>query len=688
MTSSALEPGTAPRWPWLARRRRWVALGLVVAIAVGALGWTYRHDIRRLLGSRSVAPAPAFLEPGNPIVLAARRGATQATEVVGRARDAIHALMPAFAELWGTGTRYGFEPASVQLWIDQHAIRLRSFGTYRVPRDPTWSENPFRNISWEADYQSLAWLRAPEAAYEQTGKRTYLYQVKAYVLDWIADASTGPAPSDRTWYDDTVSIRTNVLVALLTGDLWGALGNQQLATVLGSLEQHGTVLDGYLRDPRFAGHNHNLFHALALYNLAVAFPELRGAAAWRTDARARISALLPELVDGAGVSTEEAAWYHFVVLDTYTSAAAYLARNHDPLSAAEQVTLASMASFGAVVLSPTGETPAIGDTPYGSKANLALLEDLAVRGLATDTTRFVLSHGAAGRRPPDAFFDPVAGYAVLRPTWSPGAAWSNDLQVIVDTTDTKRSHGHDDAMTVLLNAGGGPLLVDSGGPYLYGKRAHLDVIGAPAHNTVVDVGGSGGRGPVSGLEESDDATASIVAGTLAISTTATDRRAVILVKPGLLVVVDQLTATDATTHAFELYYHLPPNAVISPTLGNGTMLGGTVVAAPAGMGYRVAASGPLSATSIVGQEQPLLGWVTPAYGEKVAAPLLAFETSGSSAWFVTAFQASSGSAAMPDLAVQPDGQGGLVIDAGGAGGSARITVSASGLTAVTASEAN
>jgi hypothetical protein len=662
-----------------AGRRLWLALVLGVVVIGGTLGWSQRHELRALFEPGSGPAPPAFLDPSDAIVAAARLGAPDTPAVLARARTAIHAAMPAPADLWDTRTRYGYEPQNVQLWTDQHAVALRGFPAVRVRRDPSWSENPFDNISWEADYQSLAWLRAAEAAYEQTHDQSDLYQVKAYVLDWIADAASDPPPSDRTWYDDSVSIRTDVLVALLRGDLWDVLGNQQLATVLASLEQHGTLLDGYLRDPQFVGHNHNLFQAISLYNLAVAFPELRGAAAWRADARARLSSLLPELVDPAeGVSTEEAAAYHYVVLQTYANAQTYLERHADGLSSADLRALDTMLSFGAVLLSPNGSTPAIGDTPYGSTAELTVLEDLASQGFTTDTSTFVLSHGLEGARPPDAWFAPRTGYAVIRPTWSSGPAWQDDLQVVVDTTDTHSSHGHDDAMSILLSGGGGPLLVDSGGPYLYGQRVHLDFVAASAHNTVVDLGRTGGRGPVTGLVESDDAARTVVAGTLAISDGAFDRRAVVVVKPDLVLVVDQLTPTDSQPHDYSLYYHLPPGAVVTP-LSDGVPAGaGTVVAGQASLGYRVLASAAMTGSLIVAQGRPLLGWVTPALGQLLAAPVLAFQISDARGWYVAAFQPGTDAVAIPDLTVTPDGAGGLVIDLAAGSTRDRILVAASG----------
>ena len=75
--------------------------------------------------------------------------------------------------------------------------------------------------------------------------------------------------------------------------------------------------------------------------------------------------------------------------------------------------------------------------------------------------------------------------------------------VVVTSFARSRPHGHDDVMNVLLNGDGGPLLVDSGGPYLYGDATRSAFTGVTAHNTVVPAGGSHRTDrPVAALRES------------------------------------------------------------------------------------------------------------------------------------------------------------------------------------------
>lgn len=95
-----------------------------------------------------------------------------------------------------------------------------------------------------------------------------------------------------------------------------------------------------------------------------------------------------------------------------------------------------------------------------------------------------------------------------------------------------------------------------------------------------------------------------------------------------------------------LLWHLPPNAVVS-----GTRSSSTVIAGHAAMGFRVVSSAPAVSSLLSGENDRLLGWVTPRYGvprhpRRCPCP----RQHAASAWFVRAFGpagSSPGGAATP-----------------------------------------
>jgi Heparinase II/III N-terminus/Heparinase II/III-like protein len=601
-------------------------LGLagVVVLAGLAITGNLRNPFRQ-------PRVPPFLDTGSPVVQAARSGARTQRDLLENLRDDIKAAMPSMDGLWTTQVDFGREPA-VSQWIESRTVTFRSFPGYAPPTDPAWSENPHADLAWQTDYQSLGWLRAPAAAFIATGDEAYREDVRAYLLDWIADASLEEPPSIRTWYDHAVAYRVDVIVELLATPVLDALSTDELWTVLTSLRQHARLLDAYLEDPAFEGHNHNVFHAMSLYSLAQAIPLLRGAERWRERARERITTLVPEMVGADGASLEQAASYHYLALRLFARADELLRRHGDGLPDDSRALLSRMTEFGALLITPTGTMPAIGDTNYGSATAESALADVAARGLDSELSTFVRSRGTAGSRPPDVVHYPDAGYVIARPRYSPGSGWSRDLHLVVDTTGQTQEHGHDDALNVILSAGGGPLLVDPGGPYVYGAPRHRAFVRRAAHNVVVDADASGRAGAVVDLRVLDDASRTLISGRHALGQDSEVQRWILLLKSGTVIIIDRARTTSEIAHAWTLRYHLPPGAIV--TAIEDDPLAGVVAAGPAGMGYRLLTGATTASEVITGRESPLDGWVTPRYGALEPAPALSFEQEAADAWFV------------------------------------------------------
>jgi hypothetical protein len=626
--------------PWLAVAGAGVLLAVVVALVLALQS-----------GSPGSFELPAYLDPANPRVQAAKAEASSEDALLAALSRTIVAAYPPSEDLWTTSVKAVDRRTARQLWDDGRQVQFGRYPPFAVPEDPTWAEDPYGDLSWLRDYHSLSWLLIPARAYAETGDASYRDQVKAYLLDWIEDNPRRDAPSVRSWFDGAVGYRTDLIVELFKPVLASAVTTDELGEVLESLELHGRLLRTYLDREGLAGHNHNLFHSLSLYNLSVAFPELLEADGWRIEARERVSTLMPEMVAvNEGVSLEQAASYHLLAIQLFARADEYLSRFDDGLDAAERQTLESMTAFAALLLTPTEELPAIGDTLYGADG-WQRLTALRERGISHPFTDYVLTHGRDGTRPPDASFFPTGGYAILRPDYSAGTAWASDLHLVVDTSPRLRVHGHDDVMNVLLTAFGHSLLVDSGGPYAYGSAERAAFVGATAHNVVLADDVSAVPGPVLDLVEVDEPDRSVVAGSYQVTPDVRDQRIVVLVKPDLVLIVDRLEATDGTPHPYRLLYHLPPDATVAT---GGTA--GIVRAGPAGMGFRIIGSGAPSMDVITGQEAPLLGWVTQRHRGRTPAPTLSVLQTEARAWFVTVLAPSAAAdARIPDVTVTERG---------------------------------
>ena len=637
-------------------RRRWavvggILLGLTLAgtlvfLAVQPPGKTDHVDCP--------GADPALAAVLNMNAAAIRSACAQGDGFMSALRTELASHLRDRSLLWRSGLESADSPKALDAWRQGGLVSLPGGAAWSVPLEPDWTEDPYSNLSWLTGYHSLAWLTTLARGYRE-GDHALGDDLKHYLLSWIDANPIEQPPSVRSWYNGAVHRRTNALV-----DMWDVLvkvlDDDQLATVLVSLHEHGAQLDSYLSNPRFYGHNHNLFQALSLLNLAKEVPELADAVRWQQDARDRMHSLLREMVDPEdAVSTEQASGYHYVAMSLFLAAQQYLASDGDGLEASDLALLTDMTRFGALLPDPAGTLPAIGDTKYGSDdaRAMGLLGDYGDLGLITPEAEYVLTRGRSGRRPADASFFPGEGYAIFRPSYGEAGTWEDDLHVVVDMGPNARVHGHNDAMNVLLAAFGQQLLVDSGGPYQYGVEDRQAFTDASAHNTVLVDGQSYEAGDATVEHMLDDPRFSLITGTRGGATGVRHRRTVLVVKPWLVLVIDDLRASDGQEHRFDLLYHLPPESDVSLD-GSGAM----VRAGGAALGLTVASSNAVSSVVRRGETDPLFGWVTTGISKRSAAPVLDFSQQVGSAWFVTAILPSPVSAAMqPRVTAHQTGNG-------------------------------
>ncbi len=622
---------------------------VVAAAALGVAGlgvWAVLGDVPFLgIPRPPTAAMDAYLDFERPALREIAREARQRESLVSALADHIRAAHPGPATLWRTQASLG-SPAAAAAWDDGRQVTFVNFPPWPVPADPDWSEDPYANISWQFYYHSLGWLQAPARGWTAADDPQPADEVLGYVLDWIADNPQRDPPSVRSWYDHAVAYRTDTLVDLFPM-LAQAASPEELQVILRALQRHGTLLHGYLAEPRFEGHNHSLFHALSLYNLATALPDLLGSQRWRADGRARVSALLGEMVDRAeAVSREQASSYHYLAIGLFVQADEFLALHGEGLTPDERHVLAHMVEWAALLAAPDGSLPAMGDTSAGAAADLATLRRYQDAGLSTPWSEYLLSGGAEGERPPDAIVRPATGYALLRAAHGEPGESRDDLHLLVDMSDVLHSHGHRDAMNILLTAAGGPLLVDSGGPFVYGDRRHADFVATRAHNTVVVDGADQASGSVSVTTQLEGEGFAAVEGEHALFEGVTHRRLVVLLKPDVVVVLDRLQAVNEASHDYELLYHLPPGSEAATN----RLAAAVETEAGAAMALAVASSADAGLQVVSGQENPALGWVTTEYLVRVPAPVLRYAATASDAWFVTAI-VTGPSASVPPLAL-------------------------------------
>ena len=524
------------------------------------------------------------------------------------------------------------------LWHSGRFLEIPGFRAWPVPATPDWAEDPYANPTWTFWYQSLTWL-APLVEASVPGPPADWETVVHYLMSWIHESGEPTEFDEGPWYDHAVALRTDAMVALWSGGLGAHLEDWQFRAFVHALATHGRVLRSFLDDPRWRGHNHGMFHAIALYNLARAFPWLTDAPEWRTSARERIRALMGEMVDTAeGVSLEQSFAYQFVALDLLWRANDWLASVGDGPAELERMTLARMARVSAVMLDPMGTLPAIGDTEVGARPDLRPLLDPALAG---PEVRYVLTHGTEGEQPPDAVFLERAGYAIFRPSYASGSSWSRDAQVVVDAGPTVDHHGHQDALNTVFTADGMHILTDPGGPYIYTYPERQSFLSSAAHNGIVvdglDYDDAHGAGDTTWSQAEDTTGHSVLTAWHHKNPDALLARSVVLVKPTMLIVLDRMSPTDGADHAYRARFQIGPGIVRDHAADGLRFLGA------GGGAFRMAFASSAARLDVAPDG---VGRVTTGPALAVPAPTVDVSFRGGAAWLLTVVD-PSGSDAVP-----------------------------------------
>ena len=539
---------------------------------------------------------------------------------------------------------FAFHPINIAAYREYLNGKRMWFGktgeSWPIPANPTWRENPYNDRTWLVQYHSLNWLYSPAYAYLTTGKDDYLDEIIHYIFSWIA---SNPDPKHSTtkmaWHDGAIVRRTHLFVYLYHKFLKEKLTKEQTDVFIKTLSIHGDLLEKLLANPKWKGHNHNLMHSRALYDLAVAFPEIPKASEWKILSRERINQLLDEMVEVTeGISKEQAIFYHFFDLRLFYDIHHYLSGLNDGFSD-EQIEVLRMVEFGALVLFPNGNLPAIGDTKFraSGETEKSFLAQLVAQGLGTKTAEFILTNGQRGNRPADAYFYPRSGYAIFRPAYSSAIEWKNDISLVFDFGPSMFSHGHKDAMSFLLYGYGTSLIIDSGGPYNFNKdensrRIQRGLVSSKSHNLVIVDSQDYQDGDTRLIRYQDTKAYSFIEAENSKYLHVTYKRAILLLKPDLVIVIDNLTSSDRREHQYDLLFHFPPNSQIDL---NGDRLNMSTENG-SGLHMRVKSSQAISSSIIKGQMEPYFqGWATIAHSKKIPAPALQIRQEGVHCWYVT-----------------------------------------------------
>ncbi|MGQ9590183.1 MAG: heparinase II/III domain-containing protein [Planctomycetota bacterium] len=517
-----------------------------------------------------------------------------------------------------------------------------------LPRDLTWREDPFRDVTWRFLLHEMRFILTLVEMGAASGDLRYLARAEEIVLSWI-DANHRwflRRPYRLAWHDHATALRARAWLPFF--EAWRVsplFDPEEAEKILSSIVTHAKLL----ADPEFytGTHNHGIGQDIALLAIAVAFPELRKSRDWLDLARARLARQVAATVSPGGVHLEHSPGYHIFVAGELREAVEF-ARRHgiglEPRDLPEL--LRRMARAAAWMLWPDGSVVRIGDTV----AWPPLDESHPVLGplsLEEPLLRFALARGREGSPGPTAAFFQEEGYAVFRDTWGSASDFERAFHLFFTAAAHEgRAHKQADDLSFVLYARGRPFIQDAGYHSSHaGDPGREYALHARAHNAVL-VDGENSEGWSARIEETceNDGFAFVVASHENYPGLR-HRRTLVHVRPATVIVVDEIreTAPGGTEHTFDQLFHLAPE--LDAVVERG---GGSVRARyPGGPGLRIRQflDGRGTTEIVRGAENPLQGWISLAHQSLVPAPVAIFRARGREATFVTLIEVLEGEGA-------------------------------------------
>jgi Heparinase II/III-like protein/Concanavalin A-like lectin/glucanases superfamily/Heparinase II/III N-terminus len=499
----------------------------------------------------------------------------------------------------------------------------------------TWQEDPYHEAYWEFYFYGMR----PEATllyeWEQTSYAPYLEKLIAILRSYVA-YDRARAENRITFDNDhTSAYRTMELVNFYVKlKIAGVLPADLEAGLASSLQKLG----GFLAEPKHfeADFNHGFNEGAALLLLADNFPHMPGAATWRALALERLKAMLANTIDADGVEVENSPFYQVYVLGLVYQIAQWAKRYEPALATPYSEAASKMLAYTAEITQPNGYLPMLGATAttYMPSQDPNVYGPMAAADPEFD---FAFTRGAKGTPPPDGtVLFPVSGQLVMRSPLGSVANLPNQTYVTFNAGTYRTSHSDLDALGMTLYSNGSTLLPTSG-LYTYTEEPWLEYFhGTRSHNTVAVDGKDQAQGSAQAGSYGSAGGSTWASGVSGLYTGVTHHREIVVLRQGLVLVLDELSST--AVHTYAQTWHMAPGSSVQSSGGDSfvTSASGTPSltidqADPAGL---VVQSG-------AGATAPIQGWYSNGYGSKQPDEALEDTRTGTAALFTTLLAAGA-----------------------------------------------
>lgn len=493
-------------------------------------------------------------------------------------------------------------------------LTLRPSGTWSLPAQIAWTEDPFGDRNWRYQLHMLRWLAplVPSAeAGDDEAAATWLH----YASDWIRQNPPGAGKTEAAWANMVDGIRAVQLIqaAPMIADRFPA----SLPLLEESIADHGA----WLADEAHLGHSNHALHqheGLLMCGLALQNSD------WIEIALQRISTLLKSEWDEEGINSEGAIAYH---LNNYVWWRRVIHRIE--VAGLSQPTGTEVLNETPIALAhatrPDGVFVPIGDTDGGTSARIN-----------HPACKYVASKGSDGAPPSELFRVYKDGYIFGRSGWGEFERDLSDETYFAMPFGRFKVHGHSDGGSLNFSSVGVNWVTDPGKySYTTSDPFRKYVTAHDSHSLIYIEGAERSREapvPLITLQERDDMWDFTVTDT-GYKDVKLSRRVVYSTSGEYLVVLDSVRSDREVTGVQR--WQLGEGVDAAHTASNLVSLQSDNVCAA------LYSSGTKPATSIMQAENPsdLQGRISNGWKRNVIAPVVEFRKSGKSFRFVTVVSA-------------------------------------------------
>lgn len=565
--------------------------------------------------------------------------------------------------------------------IFQRKFKLLKSDLFHYPKNILWDIDPLTRSRWwiirnrpcifslheDKDIRYVWELNRHQhllslgKAYVLSRDMKYAQEICDEIMHWIKYVKKGKSVN---WISGLeISIR---IISWLWAINWLSPGNyfnnQQGEKIRLSIYEQTKYIYKHLQKREFPN-NHLIGEAVGLVIVGILFPAFKEAEEWKNNGLKILEEQMVKQVFDEGMDKEQAFDYHRFVVDFYTLVLILCRKYNVPTSKTMWDKLEKMYEVLLYALRPDRAYPMIGDDDNGRVIKLS--EDIskfAVAALSTGAVLFKRGDmkwisggfqeesfwllGMDGYKefeslpsfPPSktSYFFSDAEQYIMRSGWGKGDLYlyfDSGMQGLGDA-----GHGHADALSFELFAYGNPLIIDSGTYSYNGSQKWRNYFrGTSAHNTIV-IDGVDQAEPLKPYDQfgwakkadghslnwyslnNFDFASGYHDGYQRLQEPVIHQRDVLFVKPEYWIVSDFLKGNGE--HELDLLFHLPPGKV---TLENdskslktcNSSKQGNILILPADKNF-------MQVQVLQGKMNPIQGWVSYNYGDKIEAPVLKY----------------------------------------------------------------